>query len=838
MRLLIVGFILLSGQMFGQKDLSANYYLPQDVTYNSKIPTPASVIGHEVGEWHVTHDKLVQYMYAVAAASDRISIVSRGTTFEGRPLLLLTITSTQNHANLESIHKNHLKRTNEDVSPSEIEKSPIVVYQGFSIHGNEPSGSNAALMVAYYLAAAQGPQIDALLNNTVILFDPSFNPDGLQRFAYWANTNRNKNLTTDGNDREYHEVWPGGRSNHYWFDMNRDWLPVQLPESRARLVTFHDWLPNILTDHHEMGTNSSFFFQPGIPERTHPLTPSMNQELTRKIGTYHAAALDQIGSLYYSEEDYDDFYYGKGSTFPDINGSVGILFEQASSRGHVQESDNGILTFAFTIRNQFTAALSTLKAAVEMRKEMLNYQYDFFKARRDQISNAKTNAYLIGDQKDVSKMTHFLDILLRHQIKVHQLDSDITLNGKNFKAGKSYVIPKDQKNKTLLNAMFEKRTSFQDSLFYDISAWSFPLAFNLDFADNGNTKLSGAPIEKAEFNKGTITTKSNYAYLFEWHDYYAPKLAYRLLSKGVRLKVGKSPFSQNDVNFDYGTIMIPAQNQSMSSEELFQIIDEALAGIPVQVFGVGTGLNKGIDLGSGELSTLKLPKIGLFVGGGVNPHDAGEMWHMLDQRFDIPISKLDVDDLSGMDLSRYNVLIASNMRGSFSEGAGKNLKSWIEDGGTLVAYGSVLTWLAKKEWLNAKFKSTTQVAKNISFDQKSNFQGAQVVGGAIFNTKIDRSHPINFGTLGNELPVFRNSTMFMEADKDSYNNPVQYTDSPLLSGYISTTNLDSLKGTSAVKIQRLGRGRIVGIVNNTAFRAFWFGTNKLLLNSIFFREEF
>ena len=838
MRLLIVGFILLSGQMFGQKDLSANYYLPQDVTYNSKIPTPASVIGHEVGEWHVTHDKLVQYMHAVAAASDRISIVSRGTTFEGRPLLLLTITSPQNHANLENIHKNHLKRTNEDVSPSEIEKSPIVVYQGFSIHGNEPSGSNAALMVAYYLAAAQGPQIDELLDNTVILFDPSFNPDGLQRFAYWANTNRNKNLTADSNDREYNEVWPGGRSNHYWFDMNRDWLPVQLPESRARLVTFHDWLPNILTDHHEMGTNSSFFFQPGIPERTHPLTPSMNQELTRKIGTYHAAALDQIGSLYYSEEDYDDFYYGKGSTFPDINGSVGILFEQASSRGHVQESDNGILTFAFTIRNQFTAALSTLKAAVEMRKEMLNYQYDFFKTRRDQISNAKTNAYLVGDQKDVSKMTHFLDILLRHQIKVHQLDSDITLNGKNFKAGKSYVIPKDQKNKTLLNAMFEKRTSFQDSLFYDISAWSFPLAFNLDFADNGNTKLSGAPIEKAEFNKGTITTKSNYAYLFEWHDYYAPKLAYRLLSKSVRLKVGKSPFSQNGVNFDYGTIMIPAENQSMSSEELFQIIDEALAGIPVQVFGVGTGLNKGIDLGSGEFSTLKLPKIGLFVGGGVNPHDAGEMWHMLDQRFDIPISKLDVDDLSGMDLSRYNVLIASNMRGSLSEGAEKNLKSWIEDGGTLVAYGSVLTWLAKKEWLNAKFKSTTQVAKNISFDQKSNFQGAQVVGGAIFNTKIDRSHPINFGTLGNELPVFRNSTMFLEADKDSYNNPVQYTDSPLLSGYISTTNLDSLKGTSAVKIQRLGRGRIVGIVNNTAFRAFWFGTNKLLLNSIFFREEF
>ena len=239
-----------------------DYYLPTDVTYNNEILKPEKVLGHEVGEWHVTHDKLLYYMQALAKSSDRISIETRGTTYEGRPLILLTITSPENHNNIENIRKEHLALTAKKGESIDVSNMPIIVQEGFSIHGNEPSGSNAALVVAYYLAAAQGPKIDKLLNDVVILFDPSYNPDGLQRFSYWANTNKNKNINPDPNDREYDEIWPGGRTNHYWFDMNRDWLPAQLPESQSRIKTFHKWMPNILTDHHEMGTNSSFFFQP------------------------------------------------------------------------------------------------------------------------------------------------------------------------------------------------------------------------------------------------------------------------------------------------------------------------------------------------------------------------------------------------------------------------------------------------------------------------------------------------------------------------------------------------------------------------------------------------
>ena len=297
MRYLTILFVIYITTGLAQSDITLDYYLPQNTNYNQAIPTPKSVIGHEVGEWHVTHDKLVQYMYRLAESSDRISIENRGQTFEGRPLILLTITSKENHDNLERIRTDHIAATNGELE--NFDNRPAIVYQGFSIHGNEPSGANAGLAAAYYLAAAEGPEIEELLNKVVILFDPSFNPDGLQRFAYWANTNRSIYLNPDPNDREYSEVWPGGRTNHYWFDMNRDWLPVQLPESRARIATFHKWLPNILTDHHEMGTNATFFFQPGIPSRTHPLTPSKNQELTKSIANFHAKALDQIGSLYY-----------------------------------------------------------------------------------------------------------------------------------------------------------------------------------------------------------------------------------------------------------------------------------------------------------------------------------------------------------------------------------------------------------------------------------------------------------------------------------------------------------------------------------------------------------
>lgn len=833
MRITIICFLSIISNLYAQKQLDLSYYLSQDIIYDQSIPTPASVIGHQVGEWHITHDKLVYYMEALAKSSDRISIEHRGTTFEGRPLLLLTITSPENHDKLETIRKAHIASTENNTS--DVSGMPIVVYQGFSIHGNEASGSNASLLAAYHLAAAKGDDINNLLQHTVILFDPSLNPDGLQRFAYWANTNKSKNLNPDPNDREYDEVWPGGRTNHYWFDMNRDWLPVQLPESRARIASFHKWLPNILTDHHEMGTNASFFFQPGIPSRTHPLTPKLNQELTKSIGNFHAEALDKIGSLYYTEESFDDFYYGKGSTFPDINGGIGILFEQASSRGHIQESDNGILTFPFTIRNQLTAAMSTLKAAVNMREDILEYQHAFYKNARTEAAKENGKGIVFGDHKDAARTFHLAEILKHQHIDFHELKADFTSNGTLFKKGHAFIIPKNQKNTRLINAMFEKRTTFQDSLFYDVSAWTFPLAFGLDYQENISTSNAGSKVKDLQMHKGRVSSKSNYAYVMEWHEYYTPKALHAILNAGLRAKVGMKQFSSNGKAYDYGTILIPVQNQNKSAIELFEFLKQIAEESHVNIEAVETGLTKGIDLGSNKFRALQKPKVAIIVGEGISPYDAGEIWHLFDQRYDMQLTKLDNSALDWKDLSRYNTIILPS--GRVDSAATKTLKDWVQSGGTLIGYRSALNWLKGNEFISFETKKMERNAKDITYEQRGDFRGAQVIGGAIFEANLDRSHPINFGYKNNKIALFRNTTLFMEADKQSYNNPIRYSQTPLLSGYISKSNLDSLSLTVPFKIKNLGRGNVVLFTDNTNFRAFWYGTNKLLMNAIFFREE-
>jgi hypothetical protein len=563
--------LALSFQLRAQ-DLS--YYLPDSVSYDPSIPKPRDIIYHEVGEWHVTHDRLVNYMRAIAvAAPSRVKLEVMGLTYENRPQVLLIITSPKNQARLEEIRQQHVQLTDPNKSGSlNIDDMPIVVYIGHSIHGNESSGANASLLTAYYLAAAQGKQIDDLLEHVVILFDPSFNPDGLQRFSTWANQNKSKNLVSDPNSREFNETWPGGRFNHYWFDLNRDWLPAVHVESQNRLTWFHNWKPNILTDHHEQGSNATFFFQPGVASRVNPLTPDKNQELTGKLAKFHAKYLDRIGSLYFTKENYDDFYYGKGSTYPDVQGCIGILFEQASSRGHLQETSNGLLSFPFTIRNQFVTALSTLEGARSLRKEFLSFQRDFFKTAVAEAAASPVKGYVYGDKYDHARTNIFTEMLLRNQVQVYALNKKVNIDGQDFEGSSSFVVPTEQPQYKLIKAIFDRTLTYKDSLFYDITAWTMPLAFGLPSAEVGAAQFGGAQGSRiTEFPKlaSPPFAQSNYAYIFEWDEYFAPRALNELLEAGVMTKVATRPYEMVNgdagMKFSYGSIMVQVQGQSANS---------------------------------------------------------------------------------------------------------------------------------------------------------------------------------------------------------------------------------------------------------------------------------
>ncbi|HSU26785.1 MAG TPA: M14 metallopeptidase family protein [Chitinophagaceae bacterium] len=823
-----------------------SYYLPDSVTYNPKIPKPEDVIFHHVGEWHVTHDRLVNYMRAIAAAApDRVKLETMGFTYENRPQVLLIITSPANQQRLEEIRQQHLLLSDPSKSGSvNIENMPIVVWIGHSIHGNEQSGSNASLLSAYYLAAAQGKQIDELLENVVILFDPSFNPDGMQRFSSWVNQHKSKNLVSDPNDREFNEAWPGGRFNHYWFDLNRDWLPLVHVESRNRMQWFQRWKPNILTDHHEQGSNATFFFQPGVASRVNPLTPLKNQELTAKLGKFHAAFLDRIGSLYFTKENYDDFYYGKGSTYPDINGAIGILFEQASSRGHLQQTSNGLLSFPFTIKNQFTTALSTLEGAKALRKEFLGWQRDFYKQAITDAAADPVKAYVFGDPLDKFKTNEFVSMLKRHQVEVYGLNTSTKVDGIDFNRGNSFVVPLNQPQYRVIKTIFERTLDYKDSLFYDITSWTMPLAFGLSSAALSATQFSsslmGERIGETTLTGGVQGGRSDYAYLIPWDEFNAPRLLYFLLDKDVIAKVATKDFTSasgsGQSKFDYGTLLIPVKSQKFSSQDLYNLLTAVCKENAVTAFSINSGqASEGVDLGSSRFVTVTKPTIAMLTGPGVNATDAGEAWYLLDQRMNIPATHLEPVIFNRVDINKYNTLIM--VGGNYNDINKDKLRSWVQAGGTLVLTEEAVTWASQNGITDVKFKklkSPVDSTQKLSYPEREQVDGAQQMSGAIFGAEVDLAHPLAYGYHQKTISLFKANKVYMEKSKNPYATPFYYKDKPLQSGWVSKENLDAIKNSAAVIVNTVGNGRVVNIADNPNFRAFWLGGSKLFLNAIFF----
>jgi len=836
---------------YSQNVKSLEYFLPQEFNYDSKIPTPEDYFGFQPGEWHIRHDQLVGYLKTLASVSNRLIIEEYGRTYEQRPLLLLIISSPENLKNINKIKEQHRALCDPDVSANiPLGNMPVVVWMGYSVHGNEASGCNAAPLVGYFLAAAQGNEIEALLKNTIILLDPCINPDGYSRFSLWVNMHRGKVPVSDPNHREQGEAWPYGRTNHYWFDLNRDWLLAQHPETKGRLAKFYEWRPNVLTDHHEMGTNSTFFFQPGVLSRNHPLIPMQTYQLTEKIAQFHARALDQIGSLYYHKETYDDFYFGKGSTYPDLNGGIGILFEQASVRGHIQQSVNGLLTFPFAIRNQFVTSLSTLRAATALRVELLNHQRDFYLSAVQQAQNSPITAYVFGSKTDPARAYHLLEVLRTHQINVFRLASKVKIDQKEFEPEWSWIVPVQQPQFRLISALFERRVDFQDSIFYDVSTWTFPLAFNMPFAELKKSVkgLLGDRVLDPVFPTGKIVKNENpCAYVFSWEGYYAPRAVYRLLKSDIRIKVAMRDFTAKiegkEKLFRRGTILIPLGIQKSKKNKIDSLLKKIIMEDAVDVFALPSGLSfSGIDLGSPALRPLKKPQILLVTGAGLSISQIGEAWHLLDHRMDMEVSLVEKSLINSIDLDKYNVMVLVSGQYDEIDSSGMNaLNRWVRKGNTLILFGNSVRWaknnkLIHVDWIKEKEEEKKNQVARRPYALRRNDSAKERISGTIFQAELDLTHPLGFGYCEATIPVFRRNTLFLKPSSDPYSTPLQYTDSPLLSGFVTEKNLKRIKNSAAILVYKLGNGRIIIFLDEVNFRGIWYGTNKLLLNSIFFGQ--
>jgi len=810
-----------------------DYFLPHELSYNEAIPSPEEFFDQLPGDWHLTHGQVLSYYREIARVSGRAILQEYARSYENKPLVQLVFTSEKNQQKLDELKDLHL-RYSEPGATIPVEGVPLVIRLGYGVHGNESSATNSSVISAYYLAAAEGERIDSLLNTSIILVDPCLNPDGYTRHTTWANTYQSAVANGDKNSWQFREQWPRGRSNHYWFDLNRDYIPLVNPESRGRVREFHTWLPNIVTDHHESSPDFSFFFQPGVPSRNNPLIPEQNYTLTAAIARYHASYLDQIGSSYFSEENFDDYYFGKGSTYPDVNGSIGILFEQSSIRGRIRDTENGPKKLSFGMKNHFTVTLSTLQAALDKHTELLKYQKEFYERAMKEAQGSEIRAYAFGSDKDRVKTEEFVDLLNRHNIQVY-----------SRKGSYGYLVPLQQKQYRMIRTIFEEVTSFRDTTFYDISTWTIPHAF--DIPVSGLTSLKGIetteqPVARSPVKGSIRGPQAITGYLFRWDEYSTPEALYRLQEAGLRTKVAIRPFSIMQENrleeFTYGAILIPLAHQDLNRDQIHTLIRDVAETSGVDFFALSTGLTpQGIDMGSNSLVNLEKPNILMFISGGASAGTAGEIWHLLDQRFKIPVTLNGTERLGSINLDTYNtVILPGGAYGEWDKEEVDKLKDWVEGGGVLIACGRAAGWAARNDLGNGTFRDPvpSDTSRYLSYADRSKESAIQGIGGMILNADLDISHPICYGYARGDLAIFKRGTTVANPLGGKYQEPVCFASEPYLSGWISEENLQRLREAPVLSIQELGEGKLISFHETINFRGFWMGTHKLFMNAIFF----
>ncbi|MEL7284920.1 MAG: M14 family zinc carboxypeptidase [Pseudomonadota bacterium] len=836
------------------------YFQVEGVTYDETVPVFEDQAGYEIGERPVRFGDMITYLNTLADLSDRITVKTIGYSHERRPILTFTVTSPDNHANLESIRETHLARLE---GRAAADAAPMVLWINYGVHGAETSSMDAAIPLLYHFAAAEGPAVEAQLSNAVMIFTVVFNPDGHARRIDHVETFWSYGDNTDSNDAA-HTMWIEARTNHFWFDLNRQWLLLTQPESQAWIKEWHKWKPMVSADYHEMGSSSPYYFHPGEELRRNPLIPARARELTQGIGKRHADFLDSEARLYWTEQGFDNFYIGKGSTYPQINGSLGILFEAGAARGGAVQTERGLVETADNVRTQFRTALTTIRGSLDLRAEITAYQQDFFSENADQADRGGQAGWVFTAEGDPERAARFVRLLRMHDIEVNRLGTALTIDDRTYPAATSFYVPIAQTNNRLIRGIFERFTAFEENVFYDVSGWTLPLAYDLEYAAVSSRALRGTSIgalAEGAFQSAPVPERAPYGYVFDWSHTYAPRALNRILAADLMARASMEESvvatTSGNVELGRGAIFVPLARQESSRDEIHAIMDTIAAEDGVPVFAVTSGLTPvtGRDLGARTSRTLKDPRVLLAYDGGLARYDVGELWWTLDYRHRMPVTLVRKDRLGALDWSEYTHLILAGglvpQAAVLDEALTDAVLTWVEGGGTLIAARDAALWAqgaidarAAAEAAgsdgphadgDAEAEDSETPPERLDFADMNIRDAEHVIGGAIFAADLDTSHPLGFGFADRDLPVHRNVSFTLERPEENpYAVPVQYTEAPLLTGYASQRRLSEIAGTPSVVAQRMGNGAVILMADNPVFRGTYPGTEKLLMNAIFF----
>lgn len=829
---------------------------------NTKLLAPNNFLPHKLGEQFTPHNWLVDYFHHVAnVAPDRMQLREYGRSNEGRPLLLAAISTPQNIKNLEQIRLNNLRRCRLLTDkPADNNNNVAVLWISMNVHGNEPASSETSMALLHKLVSGEDTNIEEWLKNTVVLIDPCLNPDGYHRYTFWHNGVCDRTPNVAPESREHQEPWPYGRSNHYLFDLNRDWAWATQTETKARLEVYHQWMPQVHPDFHEMGYNNSYYFPPAA-QPYHTYITAFQREFQKEVGKNHAKYFDANHWLYFTKEVFDLFYPSYGDTYPSFNGAIGMTYEQGGIRaGRAILLENGdTLTLHDRIKHHLTAAISTIEVTSKNGNLLIQNFEQFFKKNIDNPTGSR-KCFIVKSTNARDKLRSFCQLLDRHQIKYGSLKASANVNAYDYANNKDtplsispedLIISAHQPLGLLAQALLEPESELVDSLTYDITAWSLIHAFGLE-AYASKERLDPTKnfeLKKINVLQNVTDKKLPYAYLAEWQSVGNARFLSYIFQKGCKVRAASQPFEIEGRKYERGTLIITRAENMDLADKFDKIISDASKIFEQEVIMVSTGLvTAGYDFGSDKQQLLTAPKAAVIYDEDLDVNNYGQVWSFFEQELNYPISQVHVSQLYSKNLRNYNLIVLADSRyNALDTGAVELLRQWVIDGGRLVLLGDGMNAVEDKKGFalirytvrkdrdsHENYSTSEQIKRRFAHycDSERHFV-SEGISGAVVKVTIDNSHPLAFG-LPNYYYSLKTQSTAYQALRGAWN--VGYIGSDLVKfGFIGSKVKEPLKYSMNLGVQNMGRGSVVYMQDNPLFRAFWYQGKFIFSNAIFMK---
>ncbi|MCF0070348.1 zinc carboxypeptidase [Dyadobacter sp. CY261] len=807
----------------------------------AQTPTPDQFLGFPLGSRFAYHHLIIDYFKSVQSRNaDRMKLVQYGSTNEGRPLMLAFVSSPENIAKLEKIRTNHLKSTG--LLPGTPDASvPPIVWLSYNVHGNESVSANTSMKVIYELLNRDNALTQDFLKNMVILIDPCINPDGYERYTQWYNRVQNAMPDVTPFALEHDEPWPGGRFNHYLFDLNRDWAWQTQKETQERIAVYNQWMPHFHADFHEMGPSRSYYFPPAAKPYNKDVT-AWQRQFNELIGEYCRKYFDKNNWAYFTRNDYDLFYPSYGDTWPTANGAIGVTYEQGgggrAGLAFERENEHDTLTLNNRISHHYATTLATLEAVMSQKEKVVA---EFIRFHQD-AANAPAGNFKTYVVKAGSNTRAFKNWLDRQGFSFGMAGKSISAKGTELTSTTEQALKIEQNDllisayqpkSNLLRILFDPKPALEDSVTYDVTSWGLAYIFGLK-AYGLKEKLSPSTVNAQPINNPLPAT-APYAYLATWSGPEDAAFLAELLKSSVLVKTSNTPFEMDRTTYAAGTLIITKKgNEGLAFDKL---VTSAANKHFVKLTPVKTGfVSTGPDFGNDNVVALKAPKIVAVAGDGISATAFGAVWHYFEQQIKYPVTIINAAKLADLPWNEVDVLILPD--GRYGDIIGEKhleaIQGWVKSGGKLIAMERATDAFVNKTGfgLTKKFsekRKDEDIFKKYGAQQREDASDSSP--GSMFEVTMDATHPLAFGCSEEYFTIVRDA---YERDylKEGWNVGYLKEDN-YKAGFVGKKMSGKLKNTLIIGAQEIGRGQIIYLMDDPVFRAMLQKGKVLFGNAVF-----